>query len=503
MKKLIPHLPKAVSYFFILLFCYAAISKAMDFENFQVQIGQSPLLSAYAGWVSYTVIIIEIVVVFFLSLDKLRQSGLYFSTALMTAFTVYIFLILNYSDFVPCSCGGILEDLGWTEHLIFNVCCVMLGGISVLINAKTFKAIYKRSVAYLVISNITAILLVTTLFLKSEYIIKQENNFTRRFLMHPLIKTTVRDMETSSLYFAGVSDGKIFLGDHNLPQHLISADSSLTEIKRFKIQLDLKEHTFKKIEIKVSNGYYYIYDGTIPIIIKGKLGDNENWPISNNDVFFNQLEIINDTQFAFRTQSAKTKNLMLGQLIITKTGKNTVRLFPQLLERQYDGVFDSDGHLSTDQKRGVVSYIYSYRNQFLVMDSVMQLKNKMRTIDTIQRAQIKTRTLSDGRNKMEKPPLKVNGQATPFLGLLFNPSELRGKNESKRRWKNNKVIDIYRTDKQEYIGSLYIEKLKEETLSDFLITEKDFYALVGHQLIRYRITNSLQKHFQKRGSRKP
>jgi len=44
----------------------------------------------------------------------------------MTAFTVYIFLILNYSPFVPCSCGGVLEDLGWWEHLWFNgvVCLV-------------------------------------------------------------------------------------------------------------------------------------------------------------------------------------------------------------------------------------------------------------------------------------------------------------------------------------------------------------------------------------------
>lgn len=37
MKPLISFLPKAAAYFFILLFCYAAVSKLLDYENFQVK----------------------------------------------------------------------------------------------------------------------------------------------------------------------------------------------------------------------------------------------------------------------------------------------------------------------------------------------------------------------------------------------------------------------------------------------------------------------------------
>lgn len=50
----------AVSILLGLLFMYAAMSKMLDFENFQVQLAQSPLLSAYAGFVSYAVITILI-----------------------------------------------------------------------------------------------------------------------------------------------------------------------------------------------------------------------------------------------------------------------------------------------------------------------------------------------------------------------------------------------------------------------------------------------------------
>ena len=60
MKTIYKFIPIFASFFFILLFIYAAASKMLDFENFQVQLAQSPLLSAYAGFISYGVIGIEI-----------------------------------------------------------------------------------------------------------------------------------------------------------------------------------------------------------------------------------------------------------------------------------------------------------------------------------------------------------------------------------------------------------------------------------------------------------
>jgi len=121
---------QAVTYFFIILFVYAAVSKLADFENFRVQVAQSPLLSAFATFIAYTTVIGELVIALMLCFKKSRLLGLYLFLGFMTAFTVYIFLILNYSPFVPCSCGGVLEDLGWWEHLWFNgvVCflCVLV-----------------------------------------------------------------------------------------------------------------------------------------------------------------------------------------------------------------------------------------------------------------------------------------------------------------------------------------------------------------------------------------
>jgi hypothetical protein len=46
---------------------------------------------------------------------------------------MYIYLILEYSEFVPCSCGGILENMGWKSHLIFNGICVIIAGFAIVL----------------------------------------------------------------------------------------------------------------------------------------------------------------------------------------------------------------------------------------------------------------------------------------------------------------------------------------------------------------------------------
>lgn len=128
-----------ISYLFIILFVYAAVSKLLDFEQFRVQLGQSPLLSAFAQWIAWAVPSIEIVIAVLLMSPRLRFLGLYASFSLMIMFTTYIIIILNFTDFIPCSCGGVLEQLGWTEHLVFNIGFIFLALLGILLLSNTEK----------------------------------------------------------------------------------------------------------------------------------------------------------------------------------------------------------------------------------------------------------------------------------------------------------------------------------------------------------------------------
>ncbi len=84
-----------ITVLFILLFVYAAVSKLLDYEKFRVQLGQSPLLTAFAGWVALIIPAAEILVSLLLATRRWRLVGLYAAFSLMVMFTAYIIVILK------------------------------------------------------------------------------------------------------------------------------------------------------------------------------------------------------------------------------------------------------------------------------------------------------------------------------------------------------------------------------------------------------------------------
>lgn len=126
-------LVEIISLLFIFLFVYAAVSKLVDFQKFEVQLGKSPLLTAYAGWVAWIIPAVEIGISIMLAAPPWRLPGLYGSFSLMLMFTGYIVAITRFSENVPCSCGGVLQNMTWDEHLVFNAGFVVLGLVGILL----------------------------------------------------------------------------------------------------------------------------------------------------------------------------------------------------------------------------------------------------------------------------------------------------------------------------------------------------------------------------------
>ncbi|HXB28987.1 MAG TPA: MauE/DoxX family redox-associated membrane protein [Puia sp.] len=132
------YFPDFISFLFIFLFVYAAVSKLVDFSSFNAQLAQSPLLTGFTGWIILIIPVIEIMIAILLSINRLRLKGLYASFTIMIMFTVYIIVILNFSEFIPCSCGGVLQHMSWKTHLAFNIVLVLLAALSIL-RLETYK----------------------------------------------------------------------------------------------------------------------------------------------------------------------------------------------------------------------------------------------------------------------------------------------------------------------------------------------------------------------------
>ncbi len=109
-----------ISLLFVALFLSTAISKLLDYSAFTEQLGTSPVLEPISGFIAWALPLTEIIVAILLFLPRTRLPGLYASFILMVAFTLYIGAILLFSKELPCSCGGILQELSWPQHLALN-----------------------------------------------------------------------------------------------------------------------------------------------------------------------------------------------------------------------------------------------------------------------------------------------------------------------------------------------------------------------------------------------
>lgn len=485
---------QTTSYLYMLLFVYTAVSKLLDFETFRIQLAQSPLLSAYAGVIAPAVITAELLLVLLLCFQATRLTGLYASFFLMIAFTVYIYLILNYSDFIPCSCGGIIEKLGWTEHMIFNLVYALLALVGLALTEKANGTSSATVVLRSTLPSIAAAGIVVGLFLSSEHIVKKENSFIRRFLHHPLTEDKTLDLGFDSYYFAGIAGNNIYLGNVTAPLVMTSVDTSLSLKTVFKVHPDNTNHPFRNIQVSVQSPFYYVFDGNVPVIYRGELGDSNAYTISLDDCYFSQLQVIDSVSFAFRAHSSITGSQVLG--ILRLNSEPRVSLNYELLEKQVDGMFDTDGQLLGDDATGELVYVYAYRNEILVIDRELNLLRRLHTIDTTSRAQVTVRSLSDGSHVLAVPPLEVNKASYVHNKILFNESALMGKYESCDMWKQAAVVDLYRTDKQEYPGSFYVYHRGKDKMSRMLVTDTHLYVLRGTEIVRYRFALPVAGRFK-------
>jgi uncharacterized membrane protein YphA (DoxX/SURF4 family) len=482
---------------YVLLFIYAAVSKLLDYHDFSIKLGQSPLLSAFAGYVAVGVPLLEIIIALLLCFAGWRFIGLFAAFCLMMAFTAYIFIILNFSSYVPCSCGGILQDLGWTEHLIFNLVFVILAIIGLLfIDRPTYFKIAHMKIRRLFVSlscaGIISIASVVILFLISEDIVHNRNSFIRRFDSHAQPEYNMYDLGLNSFYFAGIHLDTIYLGNVTTPLFITKVDTGFTSRKQVKVKLDHPNLPFHDIHIKVNPPFFYVTDGTVPVIFSGKVKDWKALKQKGKVPFFTLADPIDSTTIAMRLTSLIKKQNTLAIYSLNK-GKLQVQN-ANILEKQLDGIFDTDGMLLFNDKLNRVHYIYYYRNEFLTADRKMQLITKGKTIDTVHKAEIKVAKLSAGDQQMATPPLIINKTATVYGNLLFVKSQRIGRYEDKNMLKDASILDVYNLNDGSYISSVYIYHVNGEEIASFRVVANQIYAISGKYLsvikLNKKITNA-------------
>lgn len=129
-------LTEIVAAIFVFLFLYTALHKFQNLLRFEESLNESPVIRNIAPILSWAVPSLEFALVILLIWPRTRMAGLTGSTSLMFLFSLYVAYMIHFVDYLPCSCGGIISDLNWRQHLMVNSALTVLGIISIVIRKK-------------------------------------------------------------------------------------------------------------------------------------------------------------------------------------------------------------------------------------------------------------------------------------------------------------------------------------------------------------------------------
>src|SRR5690606_3253437 len=133
-------------------------------------------------------------------------------------------------------------------------------------------------------------------------------------------------------------------------------------------------------------------------IFRGDLSDFKTelyWKGNNNNVLISQTEVISPTNFMFRGIDQINNQNIIGKIDLEK--QDNITISNQLIQKQKDGIFDTDGMLRYNSDKNQIIYTYYYRNEFITADSNLNLDYQGRTIDTVKNAVIKIASTNSGQ----------------------------------------------------------------------------------------------------------
>ena len=119
------------------LWSYAGISKLANFSHTELSMAKQIFSPAISQLLSWMIPVTELVTAILLLFPLTQAAGVWISLLLLGSFSAYVFAgWLHLFTRTPCSCGGVLEHMGWGTHLLFNLFFLTLTLVTIFINHK-------------------------------------------------------------------------------------------------------------------------------------------------------------------------------------------------------------------------------------------------------------------------------------------------------------------------------------------------------------------------------
>jgi len=163
-----------------------------------------------------------------------------------------------------------------------------------------------------------------------------------------------------------------------------------------------------------------------------------------------------------------------------------------ITEQLNDGGLGTNGLLHYDPSTARIVYSYFHCNQFVIIDTNLNILYRGTTIDT-NRA-IKTRVAKVASPIVGRytytyagPPHYVSKTSCVSNGRLYIHSALEADNELHQRFTEESVIDVYDMANGAYRGSFYLPAYEGHRAKEFKISYDTLIALYDGRITTYKI----------------
>ncbi len=345
----------------------------------------------------------------------------------------------------------------------------------------------KRKLLLLSAFLLSGIFIILILYGLSYKINHRENGFIRLFPPHKIAFTQSLILKYSGYYIAGATQNHIYLGNHIASSQLITTNYSFTDTQHVQLLLpdDTSKFAWKALRVVVDSPHLYMMEGITPTILHSIYPFTKTSRNKLSNIRFDQPIPISPSSFAFRTYDTTLKQDIL---VKENTSPLKVTMRTNILEKQIDGRFCTDGTLLYDKDASRLIYIYYYRNQFICLDTNLNIIYRAKTIDTTNRAQLKVVNVKSTHSlTLSAPPLVVNRKSCLSSDWLFVNSVLLANNEIKDSFDQHSVIDVYSIKNGQYQFSFYLPNVENKRLKSFGVFKKNLIALYDHYGYIYHI----------------
>jgi len=341
--------------------------------------------------------------------------------------------------------------------------------------------IYKR-ILILAICFILGVVLVIFLFFDSSFQQQKRNSFIRLLPTHQIVPDNIIVLKAGRWYFSGLNRDSIYLGNLYTPVKLLKVDLAIKDTAECYLRMPNGTKLTRGYFNMVKNGTVYTLDGSQPTLLSGDLTSSILKPVTKPP-YFTQAVHLTGNSFVLRVvQNGENR------LVRYRADSPGFKSSDNLLHKQVDGVFSTDGNLVAEPKSGRIFYVYYYRNQFICADSNLHLLYHGKTIDTNSIAKLKVASIkSQNQTTLAAPPIEVNKRIAVNENWLFVQSGLIADNEIKESLADVSIIDVYAIKDGKYQFSFYLPDFNKKKLTDFMVHGKNLYALFDHYLYKYKL----------------